>query len=120
REGLRQALANLLDNALKFTRQVDQPTITIRGTEGEAERVLSVSDDGVGFDPKYSEKAFAMFQRLHPQEEYEGTGIGLAIVKKVAERHGGRAWATSELGKGSTFYLAIPTRNADCGMRNVE
>ncbi len=110
REGLQQALANLLDNALKFTRQVEHPALTIRGEEHDAERILSVADNGVGFDPKYREKAFALFQRLHSQEEYEGTGIGLAIVRKVAERHGGRAWAESEPGKGATFSLAIPTR----------
>jgi len=115
REGLQQAVANLLDNALKFTRKVEQPTITIRGEERDAERVLSVADNGVGFDPKYREKAFAIFQRLHPQEEYEGTGIGLAIVRKVAERHGGRAWAESEPGKGATFCLAIPKRGGGPG-----
>lgn len=108
REGLQQALANLLDNALKFTRTVAQPAITIRAEEDNAERVLKVADNGIGFDPKYQEKIFAIFQRLHPQDEYEGTGIGLAIVKKVAERHGGRAWAESEPGKGATFYVAIP------------
>ena len=131
REGLQQALANLLDNALKFTRKVDQPTITItaRTVSGDQEAggetqeagpldagefvELAVSDNGVGFDPKYREKVFAIFQRLHPQDEYEGTGIGLAIVRKVAERHGGRVWAESELGQGATFHLAIPTREGD-------
>jgi light-regulated signal transduction histidine kinase (bacteriophytochrome) len=107
-EGLQQALANLLDNAMKFTRKVDQPAITIRAEEGDGERVLMVSDNGAGFDTKYREKIFAIFQRLHPQDEYEGTGIGLAIVKKVADRHGGRVWAESEPGKGATFYFAIP------------
>ncbi len=132
REGLQHALANLLDNALKFTRKVDRPAITITtrivsgagdqdggGRRQEAEPYtldpgefveVAVSDNGVGFDPKYREKAFAIFQRLHSQEEYEGTGIGLAIVRKVAERHGGRAWAESEPGRGATFHLAIPIR----------
>jgi len=111
REGLRHALANLLDNALKFGRKVAHPTITIRGEVRATERVLSVADNGIGFNPMDGEKAFAIFQRLHSQEEYEGTGIGLAIVRRVVERHGGRAWAESEPGKGATFYLAIPTRN---------
>lgn len=113
REGLQQALANLLDNALKFTGKVNHPSITIRGETSPDEWVLSVADNGVGFDPKYKEKVFAIFQRLHPQEEYEGTGIGLAIVRKVAERHGGRAWAESEPGKGASFYLAIPNREGE-------
>ncbi|MDE2321414.1 MAG: GHKL domain-containing protein, partial [candidate division NC10 bacterium] len=116
REGFQQVLANLLDNALKFTRTTAQPAITIRAEEGEAERVLQVADNGIGFDPNYQEKIFGIFQRLHAQDEYEGTGIGLAIVKKVAERHGGRAWAESEPGKGATFYFAIPKQEGGLGV----
>lgn len=110
REGLQQALANLLDNALKFTRKVNQPFVILQVETFPDEWVLSVTDNGVGFDPRHQDKAFAIFQRLHPQEEYEGTGIGLAIVRKVAERHGGRVWVESELGKGARFYLALPHR----------
>jgi signal transduction histidine kinase len=115
REGVQQVLANLLDNALKFTRPTAQPAITIRAEEGNAERVVQVADNGIGFHPDYQEKIFAIFQRLHAQDEYEGTGIGLAIVKKVAERHGGRAWAESEPGKGATFYFAIPKQEREPG-----
>jgi light-regulated signal transduction histidine kinase (bacteriophytochrome) len=70
--------------------------------------VVSVADQGVGFDMKYQERIFGIFERLHRQEEYPGTGVGLAIVRKVAERHGGRAWAESEVGRGSVFYFAVP------------
>ncbi|MDE2180322.1 MAG: GHKL domain-containing protein, partial [candidate division NC10 bacterium] len=116
REGLQQVLANLLDNALKFTRTTAQPAITIRAEEGEAERVVQVTDNGIGFDPNYRERIFDIFQRLHAQDEYEGTGIGLAIVKKVAERNGGRAWAESEPGKGAAFYFAIPKQEGGLGV----
>ena len=123
-EGLREALANLLDNAIKFSRPGGRITLSSQvrhapgggGPDGSgppaggAHAVMAVQDEGVGFDPKYHDRLFEIFQRLHRAEEYEGTGVGLAIVKRVAERHGGRAWAVSELGKGSTFYLALPHR----------
>ena len=70
--------------------------------------VITVADRGIGFDMKYHDRIFGMFERLHRQEEYPGTGVGLAIVRRVAERHGGRAWAESEPGKGSLFHLALP------------
>jgi signal transduction histidine kinase len=75
--------------------------------------ILSVADTGIGFDMKYHDRIFRIFERLHRQEDYPGTGVGLAIVGKVAERHGGRAWAVSEPGKGSTFYLALPARRGE-------
>lgn len=108
REGLREALANLVGNAVKFSRE-SGGTITIESRyEGDAV-LLSVADTGIGFDMKYHDRIFGIFERLHRQEDYPGTGVGLAIVRKVAERHRGRAWAVSEPGKGSTFYLALPT-----------
>jgi light-regulated signal transduction histidine kinase (bacteriophytochrome) len=70
--------------------------------------VIAVADRGVGFDMQYHDRIFGIFERLHRQEDYPGTGVGLAIVRKVAERHGGRAWAESAPGQGSTFYLALP------------
>jgi signal transduction histidine kinase len=108
REGLREALVNLIGNAVKFSRP-DGGTITI-GSQRDADGIvlLSVADTGIGFDMKYHDRIFGMFERLHRQEDYSGTGVGLAIVRKVAERHGGLAWAVSEPGKGSTFYLALP------------
>lgn len=107
REGLREALANLVGNAVKFSGN-GAGTVTVgSGRQGD-EVVLAVADTGIGFDMKYHDRIFGIFERLHRQEDYPGTGVGLAIVRKVAERHGGRVWAVSEPGKGSTFYLALP------------
>lgn len=83
--------------------------VTLRSYVEGNEVVISVADRGVGFDMQFHERIFGIFQRLHRQEEYPGTRVGLAIVGKVVERHGGRAWATSEPGKGSIFFLALPT-----------
>jgi signal transduction histidine kinase len=107
REGLRGALANLLSNAVKFSPK-QGGTITVRSYREGDDVVLTVADRGVGFDMQYHDRIFGIFQRLHRQEEYPGTGVGLAIVRKVAERHGGRAWAQSETGQGSVFFLALP------------
>lgn len=112
REGLREALANLVSNAVKFSPSGGTVTLDACALNGEV--ILSVADQGIGFDMKYHDRIFQIFERLHRQEEYGGTGVGLAIVRKVAERHGGRAWAVSERGKGSTFFLAMPiTRASD-------
>jgi len=109
REGLREVVANLLGNAVKFSRAAGS-VITIESREEDGTVILSVADSGIGFDMKYHDRIFQIFERLHRQEDYPGTGVGLAIVRKVAERHGGRAWAVSEPGKGSTFFLAFPAR----------
>ncbi len=108
REGLTMALRNLLENALKFTRDTPHPEIEIGGRDTGDACILWVRDNGVGFDMKFHDKIFAIFQRLHRAEDYPGTGVGLAIVKKAMERMGGRAWAESEPGRGATFYLEIP------------
>ena len=105
---IRQALMNLLDNAIKFSRQTAAPQISIGAKEAVDETLLWVRDHGIGFDPKDSEKIFGLFERLHSPQEYDGTGVGLAIVKLVMEKHGGRAWAESSPDKGSVFYLAFP------------
>ena len=106
--GLTQSLNNYLDNAIKFTGRIAHPRIEIGSRETEKTCVLWVKDNGVGFDMKYHNRIFEIFQRLNRNEEYPGTGIGLAIVRKAMERMGGKAWAESEVGKGATFYLEIP------------
>lgn len=103
---VRQAVTNLVDNALKFARVC--PQISIGGALHPQERVLWIRDNGIGFDPKVTDRIFGLFERLHSPGEYEGTGVGLAIVKLVMEKHDGRVWAESSPGKGSTFYLAFP------------
>jgi len=108
REGLTMALRNLLENALKFTCNVAQPMIELSGHDTGTTCILSVRDNGVGFDMKYHDRIFDIFQRLHRSEDYPGTGVGLAIVRKAMQRMGGRTWAESEPGKGATFYLEIP------------
>jgi signal transduction histidine kinase len=108
REGLREALANLLSNAVKFSPARDG-SISLRSYRDGDRVVMAVADQGIGFDMKYHDRIFGIFERLHRQEEYPGTGVGLAIVRKVAERHGGRAWAESEIGRGSVFYFAVPS-----------
>jgi signal transduction histidine kinase len=107
-EGLAQALRNLIDNALKFTTGVKQPAIAIGGSQTEKTQLLWIRDNGVGFDMRFHDRIFEIFQRLHREEDYPGTGIGLAIVKKALERMGGRAWAESAPGNGATFWLEIP------------
>ncbi len=105
---IRQAIVNLVDNALKFSRGVASPEIHIGGAVTDRNYVLWVRDNGIGFDPKEADRIFGLFERLHTASEFEGTGVGLAIVKLVMEKHGGRVWAESSPGKGSAFYLAFP------------
>jgi signal transduction histidine kinase/ABC-type uncharacterized transport system substrate-binding protein len=106
--GLSQALKNYLDNAIKFTKESPQPCIEIGSEETPENCRLWVRDNGVGFDMKYKDRIFDIFQRLNRSEEYPGTGIGLAIVRKAMERMGGKAWGESKPGQGATFYLEIP------------
>jgi signal transduction histidine kinase len=111
--GLAQSLSNYLDNAVKFTADIAQPRIEIGVKEGKSNCLLYVRDNGIGFDPKYRDRIFDIFQRLNPAEAYPGTGVGLAIVRKAMERMGGRAWAESEPGHGATFYLDIPKNSGE-------
>jgi len=107
RAQLKQLYQNLISNALKF-RKDNAPHVKLSAEKEGAFWRLGVSDDGIGMNPKYAEKVFEIFKRLHSKDEYEGTGIGLAICKKIVERHGGRIWVESRLGEGSTFCFTLP------------
>ena len=105
---LRQVMTNLLDNALKFTRRCPRAHIHVGCVSSPTEHIFFVRDNGVGFDPRYMDKLFGVFQRLHKAGEFEGTGIGLASVRRIIQRHGGRTWGESALGQGTSIYFSLP------------
>jgi signal transduction histidine kinase len=106
---LRQVLINLIGNALKYSSGRKDSLVRVEGRIRGEEAIYSVKDNGVGFDMAGADKLFGVFQRLHTEQEFAGTGIGLALVKRVIERHGGQVWAEAEVGKGATFYFSLPS-----------
>jgi PAS domain S-box-containing protein len=107
---LRQVWVNLLSNAVKYSSRVAGPLIEVSGRVEGAEAVYSVRDNGAGFDMAYHDKLFEVFERLHSEQEFEGTGVGLATVRRVVTRHGGRVWAEGKVGEGAVFHFALPLR----------
>jgi chemotaxis family two-component system sensor kinase Cph1 len=110
---LRQVWANLIGNAVKYTRPRDPARIEIGCSENGKEFVFYICDNGVGFDMQYAHKLFGVFQRLHRVDEFEGTGIGLANVQRIVLRHHGRVWAEGKLNEGSKFFFAIPKQTIE-------
>ena len=103
-----QVLINLLSNAIKYSSKSSNPVIEISSYEKDKSIIYEIKDNGAGFDNQYAHNLFGVFQRLHSNEEFEGTGVGLALVKRIINKHGGEVWADSIINKGATFYFSLP------------
>ena len=118
---LKQVFVNLIANAVKFTRHCDVAIIEVEHLPDDKEIKILVRDNGVGFNMKYADKLFGVFQRLHAAEQFEGTGVGLATVQRIIRKHGGRVWAESQQGHGATFYFTVkPATISEPIARSVE
>ena len=109
---LRQVLQNLLSNAITYSGD-EPPEIDVTAARRGREWVIAVDDDGIGIDPDEQDRIFTVFDRLHSREEYDGTGIGLALCQRIVERHGGDIWVESEPGEGSTFFVTLPAADGE-------
>ena len=107
---MNQVWVNLLSNAIKYSSNVQKPVIAISSEHQNGELIYSIKDNGVGFSMRYAHKLFGVFQRLHDAEDFEGTGVGLALVHRIISRHGGKIWAKAKMGKGATFHFTLPEK----------
>jgi light-regulated signal transduction histidine kinase (bacteriophytochrome) len=108
---IKQVLINLIGNAIKYSSKKDRPEIEIGSKDEETRTIYYVKDNGVGFDMTYAGKLFGVFQRLHSQAEFEGTGVGLALVKRIIDKHKGEVWAEGQENFGATFYFSLPKKS---------